>query len=282
MAEIINGKQIAQGLLDALARKIAEISASGKRLPQLAVILVGDDPASQIYVSHKAKACHQVGMKSRVIILAADTSEAEVLSQINELNNDATVDGILLQLPVPPHLSAHHVLAALAPAKDVDGLTPYNQGLLALGHPGLVPCTPLGIIALLDSLPFTYKGSRVVVVGKSSLVGAPVARLLEQRGATVTSVHSQTPDPQHYTRTADLLVVAAGKHHLVGPSWVKPGAVVIDVGIHRSTSGTLQGDVDFQNVSPLTHAITPVPGGVGPMTIACLLSNCFKAYLHNI
>ncbi len=278
MTTIINGKQIAQGILDTLRQQIAELQAAGKRLPELAVILLGDDPASQIYVSHKAKACQAVGMKSRVISLARLTPESEVLALIEQLNSDPAVDGILLQLPLPPPLSAERLLAALSAAKDVDGLTPYNQGLLARGYPRFVPCTPLGIITLLDSLGFVYSGSRAVVVGKSSLVGAPISRLLEQRGATVTALHSKTIAPQEYARTADLLVVAAGKAHLVGPSWIKTGAVVIDVGIHRSSQGGLLGDVDYTRVAPLTAAITPVPGGVGPMTIASLLSNCLQAY----
>jgi methylenetetrahydrofolate dehydrogenase (NADP+)/methenyltetrahydrofolate cyclohydrolase len=277
MTTLIDGKAIAQTYLARIKEEIASLVAQGKRVPYLVVILVGDDPASHVYVNHKAKACAQVGMKSHIYNLDKSSSEKEVLSLIQQLNADPEVDGILLQLPLPPQLDSFSLISALNPRKDVDGLTTHNQGLLVLNRAQLVPCTPLGIIALLDAIKFPLEGCRAVVIGRSSLVGAPVARLLEQRNATVTTVHSKTPTPQEISKTADLLVVAAGKHHLVDRSWVKPGAVVIDVGIHR-VGTQLVGDVNFAEVAPISRAITPVPGGVGPMTIACLLGNCLRAY----
>lgn len=276
---IIDGKTLANQRLAKLGGEISALITLGRRPPHLVVILIGDDPASHIYVQHKAKACARVGMKSQIFHLDKQVSTAKVLELIRSLNQDPEVDGILLQLPVPAHLHAPQLISALAPHKDVDGLTPHNQGLLALGHPHLVPCTPLGIIELLEGTHFPFEGCRAVVVGRSTLVGSPVARLLEQRGATVTVVHSKTREAWKHCCEADLLVVAAGKHHLVRKNWVKKGAVIIDVGIHRVAGGSVEGDVLFAEVAPLAQAITPVPGGVGPMTIACLLANCLKAYL---
>lgn len=277
--QVIDGKKISSTVKERLKSQIEEIVSSGKRSPCLAVILCGDDPASKVYVGHKEKACKAVGIISKTYRLPATTQENEILGLIHQLNADADVDGILVQLPLPDHISKVRAIAAVDPQKDVDGLVMGNQGLLAWGLPGLRPCTPAGVMELLDSIGVDLSGKRAVVIGRSVLVGNPVAQMLMQKNATVTIVHSRTKDPMSICKEADVLVVAAGKMHLVNKDWVKQGAVVIDVGMHRKEDGKLTGDVDYESVKDVASALTPVPGGVGPMTIAMLLDNCVKAYL---
>lgn len=276
-ARVIDGKAIAQDIKNQLKSKIATLRASGQRSPCLAVILVGNDPASEVYVGHKKKACAEVGIESRSITLAADTSQLELEEHLRELNADPQVDGILLQLPLPRHLSSQTAIDLISPAKDVDGLTPFSQGLLVWRRAGHVSCTPLGVMELIRHTGLELTGKRAVVIGRSVLVGAPMATLLGNAGCTVTAVNSKTIDPAAITRQADLLVVAAGAKRLVRGDWVKPGAVVIDVGMHRE-DGKLVGDVCYEEVNKVASWITPVPGGVGPMTIVSLLSNCLAAY----
>jgi methylenetetrahydrofolate dehydrogenase (NADP+)/methenyltetrahydrofolate cyclohydrolase len=268
----IDGNAIAREMRLGLIPRIAALAARGVR-PGLAVVQVGNHPASRIYVRNKIKACSEAGLYSEHIELPADADESTLLGRIRSLNNDARIHGILVQLPLPPGFSAERVLEALAPAKDVDGFHPTNMGLLAIGHPRFVPCTPLGVMKILEHEGVSLQGRHAVVVGRSNIVGRPVALLLLQKDATVTICNSRTPDLGAMTSQADILVVAAGKPKLITASMVKPGAVVIDVGINRLADGKLAGDVDFQNVLGTASRITPVPGGVGPMTIAMLLEN---------
>jgi methylenetetrahydrofolate dehydrogenase (NADP+)/methenyltetrahydrofolate cyclohydrolase len=276
-ARIIDGKALASSIKQALATKIENLRAKGERLPCLAMTLVGDDPASHIYVAGKEKACAAIGMLSKGVVLPADISQAALLEHVARLNDDPEVDGILVQLPLPRHINRWEVIKAIAPEKDVDGLTPHNQGLLAWGKPGLYSCTPLGIMELIRSTGVTIEGALAAVLGRSVLVGAPTANLLGNAGATVASLHSKSRNVPAITRQADILVVATGCYNLVQQDWVKPGAVVIDVGIHR-IGKAVRGDVNFETVSEVAGHITPVPGGVGPMTIAMLLHNCVLSY----
>jgi len=269
---IIDGNAIARELRVGLIRRVAALAARGVR-PGLAVLQVGNHPASKIYVRNKMKACGEVGLYSEHIELPADADESTLLERIRTLNRDSRIHGILVQLPLPTGLSAERVLDALAPAKDVDGFHPINMGLLAAGSPRFVPCTPLGVMKLIEHEEIGVQGRHAVVVGRSNIVGKPVALLLLQKGATVTICNSRTPDLGAMTSQADILVVAAGRPRLVTAGMVKPGAVVIDVGINRLADGKLAGDVDFQSVLGVASRITPVPGGVGPMTIAMLLEN---------
>jgi len=269
---IIDGNAIARELRVGLIRRVAALAARGVR-PGLAVLQVGNHPASKIYVRNKTKACGEVGLYSEHIELPADADESTLLERIRTLNRDSRIHGILVQLPLPTGLSAERVLDALAPAKDVDGFHPINMGLLAAGSPHFVPCTPLGVMKLIEHEEIGVQGRHAVVVGRSNIVGKPVALLLLQKGATVTICNSRTPDLGAMTSQADILVVAAGRPRLVTAGMVKPGAVVIDVGINRLADGRLAGDVDFQSVLGTASCITPVPGGVGPMTIAMLLEN---------
>jgi len=278
-AHIIDGKVIAQNIKNQLKMKTAELKAQGKRVPCLAVILVGNDPASEVYVGHKKKACTEVGIESRSLTLPADVNQETLSEHLRTLNADPAVDGILLQLPLPKHLQSEIAIDLISPDKDVDGLTPYSQGLLNWKRPGLTSCTPLGIMELIQSTGVDLKGKRAVVIGRSVLVGLPIAVLLGNAGATVTSINSKTVRPDELCRDADILVVAAGVKHMVRGEWIKPGAVVIDVGIHRDGEGKkLVGDVVYEEAAKTAGWITPVPGGVGPMTIASLLSNCMTAY----
>lgn len=270
---IIDGKKIAEGRQAVVAAAVRKLSAP----PHLVVLLVGEDPASVVYTRNKHAACEKVGMKSTLLALPATTSEAELLSKIQGLNRDPGVHGILIQLPLPRHIHADRVMAALDPLKDVDGFHPENVGLLHLGRPRFVPCTPKGILTLLDTIGYDCAGKSAVVIGRSPIVGRPVAELLLQRDATVMVCHSKTANLDAVARSADLLIAAAGKMHLVKKSWIKPGSCVIDVGIHRLPDGKLTGDVDFAEVSKIAGWITPVPGGVGPMTIASLLENTLFA-----
>jgi methylenetetrahydrofolate dehydrogenase (NADP+)/methenyltetrahydrofolate cyclohydrolase len=275
-ARIIDGKAVGAGVRERVAEEAAAFAAATGRAPTLATVLVGEDPASEIYIRNKRRACEEAGIGSVHHGLAADTGEAELLELVERLGVDDGVDGILVQLPVPPQIDPDAVIAAIPAGKDVDGLTPLNAGLLAHGMPGLVPCTPTGVMELLRHEGVELEGAEAVVVGRSKLVGVPVARLLLSANATVTVCHSRTRDLAEVCRRADVLVAAAGVPRLLGAGAVKPGAVVIDVGMHRGEEG-LCGDVDFEAVAGVAAAITPVPGGVGPMTIAMLLANTVKA-----
>jgi methylenetetrahydrofolate dehydrogenase (NADP+)/methenyltetrahydrofolate cyclohydrolase len=275
-ARVIDGKAVAAAVRQRVKVDVEAYVEETGRTPALATVLVGEDAASEIYIRNKRKACEEIGMRSVHHGLEAATSEEELLALIRELGEDDEVDGILCQLPVPAHIDDDAVVAAIDPRKDVDGLTPYNAGLLAHGTPGLVPCTPNGVMELLAHEGVELEGAEAVVVGRSKLVGVPVARLLLMANATVTTCHSRTRDLDATCRRADVLVVAVGVPRLLGADAVKPGAVVIDVGMNRLEDG-LAGDVDFEPAAEVAAAITPVPGGVGPMTIAMLLSNTLQA-----
>ena len=275
-ATVIDGKAVAARVRAEVADKAASLEASLGRKPGLATVLVGDDPASSIYVARKHEACEEVGIASFHHEPGGDISQADLAALIEQLNSAAEVDGILLQLPLPDHLEAEPLIASISPAKDVDGLTPYSAGLLATGTPGLVPCTPRGVMELLRSEGVDPAGKRAVVVGRSTLVGRPVAALLLAADATVTMAHSRTPDLPAVCREAEILIAAAGRPGLIRAEMVAPGATVIDVGTNRTDDG-LVGDVDFDAVAEVAGLITPVPGGVGPMTIAMLLANTVEA-----
>jgi methylenetetrahydrofolate dehydrogenase (NADP+) / methenyltetrahydrofolate cyclohydrolase len=275
-ARTIDGKAVAAAVRERVRGEVAGYEAEAGRVPTLATVIVGDDPASEVYVRNKHRACEEVGMRSVHNGLAEETSEGELLELVAELGRDNEVDGILVQLPVPGQIDPNAVVGAIDPGKDVDGLTPVNAGLLAHGNPGLVPCTPAGVMELLRHEGVELEGAEAVVVGRSKLVGVPVARLLLDADATVTTCHSRTRDLAATCRRADVLVAAVGVPRLLGADAVKPGAVVIDVGMNRTEEG-LCGDVDFDAVSAVAAAITPVPGGVGPMTIAMLLVNTLQA-----
>lgn len=269
---ILDGVRAARGLKRSVASSVERSAAAGAPRPVLATILVGDDPASATYVAAKHRACEEVGISSIHIGFGTGTAGVEIAGRIHELNEDASVSGVLLQLPVPPGIDAARLIGEIDPAKDVDGLTIVNQGRLAAGFASLVPCTPSGILSLLDRNGIDVEGRRVAVVGRSRLVGSPLAVLLTQRNATVTLCHSRTPDLSEVTRSADLLIAAAGIPALIGAEHVGPESVVIDVGIHRTPQG-LTGDVDRDAIGSRVAAISPVPGGVGPMTVAALLEN---------
>ena len=279
-AQIIDGKAVAADLRASIAGEVAALGDAGVK-PGLAVVLVGEDPASQVYVRSKAKQTVEVGMASFEHRLAADTSQARLLALIAELNADPAVDGVLVQLPLPPQIDADRVLRAIDPAKDVDGFHPVNVGLVATATGGIVPCTPLGALLLLKSVRQVLSGLHAVVVGRSNIVGKPMAQLLLQQDCTVTIGHSRTRDLPAVTRSADILIAAVGRPQMIRGDWIKPGALVIDVGINRlaSESGKsrLVGDVAFEEARAVAGAITPVPGGAGPMTIACLLRNTLEA-----
>jgi methylenetetrahydrofolate dehydrogenase (NADP+)/methenyltetrahydrofolate cyclohydrolase len=276
-AKILDGKAIAAKVRAEVASGVRELAQRLGRAPGLDVVLVGEDPASVVYTRNKEKAAAEVGMRGRLHRLPATATEGEVLELVRSLSADPEVDGILVQLPLPKHVSEEKVLLAIDPAKDVDGFHPYNVGLLALGKASLVPCTPRGCMRLLREAGVALAGARAVVVGRSHIVGKPVAQLLLAEHATVTIAHSRTRELEAVCREADVLVAAVGRPGLVGREHVKPGAVVIDVGINRTADGKLVGDVDFAAASEQASWITPVPGGVGPMTIACLLENTLVA-----
>lgn len=273
MYTLIDGKRISQEIKDELKEKMAELNTQGiKRC--LAVIQVGNDPASGVYVNNKKKACAYVGIESLAYELPEETTEEELLRLIEELNCKEDVNGILVQLPLPKHINEERILLAIAPKKDVDGFHPVNVGNLSIGRPGYVSCTPAGVIQLLKRSGLDIAGKECVVLGRSNIVGKPMAMLLLRENGTVTICHSKTANLREVTKRADILVVAIGKPKFIDASYVKEGAVVIDVGIHRQDNGKLCGDVDFESVAHHTSAITPVPGGVGPMTIAMLMHNC--------
>lgn len=276
-AQLINGKAIAEDLLTRIKQRIALRNTEGKRAPCLAVILVGDSAASAIYVANKRRSCEQAGMRSLAYNLDAETSEADLLKLIVELNADNTVDGILVQLPLPPQINTERVIESINPAKDVDGFHPYNVGRLALRMPLLRPCTPHGIMTMLESLNINLKGLNAVVVGASNIVGRPMSLELLLAGCTVTTCHRFTRDLPSIVGGADLLVAAVGKPGFIKGEWIRPGAIVIDVGINRLESGKICGDVDFAAAQARAAWITPVPGGVGPMTVATLMENTLDA-----
>ena len=274
---ILDGKMLSQRVKDEIKAQTSELRASGVE-PALAVILVGDDAPSHTYVNNKAKACEQCGVKSFVYKLAENTTQSELLALINTLNFDDSVDGILVQLPLPKHIDKAVILEAISVHKDVDGFHPFNVGLLNTGFEGaLLPCTPLGVVRLLKAYDINVEGLNAVIIGASNIVGRPMATMLLNLGATVSICHIKTKDLSLYTRQADLIVVAAGCAGLLRADMVKEGVIVVDVGINRLANGKLVGDVDFENVSKKASFISPVPGGVGPMTIAMLLENTLKA-----
>ena len=277
MAVIINGKEVSQSVREKLKCDVASFAQKYKRAPGLAVIMVGDDPASAVYVRNKHKGCLDVGITSYEITMPKETEESELLEKIEELNSDPKVDGILVQLPLPKHINEQIVIEAISADKDVDAFHPENVGRIMIGNYTFLPCTPAGIIELLEYYNIDIEGKRCVIIGRSNIVGKPMAHLLLERNGTVTVCHSRTRDLASITREADILVVAIGRANFVTADMVKPGAVVIDVGINRCEDGKLCGDVDFTSVQPLASAITPVPGGVGPMTISMLLKNTLAA-----
>lgn len=275
MYQIIDGKKISQEIKDELREKMAELKQKGGSRC-LAVIQVGDDPASSVYVNNKKKACEYIGIDSESYHLPKETTEKELLELIDELNRKPEVNGILVQLPLPKQIDENKILLAISPEKDVDGFHPVNVGNLCIGRPGFVSCTPAGVIQLLKHSGIEIEGKECVVLGRSNIVGKPMAMLLLRENGTVTVCHSRTKDLKEITRRADILVAAIGKPKFIDADYVKEGAVVIDVGIHRNENGKLCGDVDFESVAPHCAAITPVPGGVGPMTIAMLMHNCVE------
>jgi methylenetetrahydrofolate dehydrogenase (NADP+)/methenyltetrahydrofolate cyclohydrolase len=275
-ARIIDGVALSQRIREEVAQRVAALAAQGAR-PGLAVVLVGEDPASQVYVRNKVAACEKAGLHSVKEQYPADMTEADLLARIDTLNRDPAIHGILVQLPLPKHMNAHKVIEAIAAEKDVDGFHVSNAGLLMTGQPLFRPCTPYGVMKMLESEGVALRGAEAVIVGASNIVGKPMAMLLLQAGATITICNSKTRDLAAQTRRADVLVVATGKPGMIDGSMIKPGAVVIDVGINRGADGKLCGDVDFASASQVAGAITPVPGGVGPMTIAMLLVNTVEA-----
>lgn len=273
MYQLIDGKKTAQEIKEELREQAGRLKAAGEQRC-LAVIQVGRDPASTVYVNNKKKACEYIGIRSLSYELPEETTQEELLELIGELNGRKDVNGILVQLPVPEHIDEEKILLAIDPGKDVDGFHPVNVGNLSIGRPGYVSCTPAGVIQLLKRSGITIEGRECVVLGRSNIVGKPMAMLLLRENGTVTVCHSRTKNLKEITRRADILVAAIGKPKFIDESFVKEGAVVIDVGIHRNADNKLCGDVDFERVAPHCSAITPVPGGVGPMTIAMLMSNC--------
>ena len=276
MYQIIDGKKISNEIKDELKTKAAQMKERGKEAC-LAVILVGNDPASTVYVGNKKKACEYIGIRSLSYELPEETSEAELLELIAKLNADSAVNGILVQLPLPKHINEDKVISAISPEKDVDGFHPTSVGNLCIGRKGFVSCTPAGIIQLLKRSGVTMEGKECVIIGRSNIVGKPMSLLMLRENATVTVCHSRTKDLKEITKRADILIVAIGKPKFITADYVKEGAVVIDVGIHRGEDGKLCGDVKFDEVCEHTSLITPVPGGVGPMTIAMLMNNCIQS-----
>ena len=277
MTQIIDGKKISGEIKDEIREQVEALAKEGKEVC-LAVIQVGNNPASTVYVRNKKNACTYVGIKSLALELPEETTQEELLDKIRELNEDPKVNGILVQLPLPAHMDEDAVIAAISPWKDVDGFHPISVGALSIGQEGFISCTPYGIIQLLKRSGIEMDGKHCVIMGRSNIVGKPMAQLMLRENATVTIVHSHTPNIRELTRQADILVAAIGKTKFVTEEYVKEGAVVIDVGINRDENGKLCGDVDFEQVAEKTSAITPVPGGVGPMTIAMLMYNCLEAY----
>lgn len=276
MAKIIDGKAISTAIKDELKEKVAAYKEQGIEIT-LAVVKVGNDPASAVYVRNKEKACEYVGIKSRTLALPEETTEEELLNIVEELNQDKTVNGILVQLPLPKHIDESKILLAIDSRKDVDGFHPVNVGKMVIGEDTFLPCTPAGIIEMLKRSNIEIAGKECVVIGRSNIVGKPMSMLMLKENATVTMTHSKTKDLKEVTKRGDILIAAIGKAKFVTAEYVKEGAVVIDVGMDRDENGKLCGDVDFASVEPKTLAITPVPGGVGPMTVTMLLVNCLRS-----
>ncbi len=276
MAKLIDGKVISKQIKDELKEKVAVLKEQGIEIC-LAVIQVGNDPASSVYVGNKKKACAYIGIRSESYELPEETTQEALLSLIDKLNHDDKVNGILVQLPVPKHINEDKIIKAISPKKDVDGFHPMSVGALSIGQPGFVSCTPAGVIQLLKRSGISIEGKECVVIGRSNIVGKPMGMLLLRENGTVTTCHSRTRNIKEVCKRADILVVAIGRPKMIDASYVKEGATVIDVGIHRDENNKLCGDVDFESVEPIAGAITPVPGGVGPMTIAMLMNNCVES-----
>jgi methylenetetrahydrofolate dehydrogenase (NADP+)/methenyltetrahydrofolate cyclohydrolase len=275
-AQLIDGNALSKQLRSEVAQRVQALKAKGLT-PGLAVVLVGDNPASQVYVRNKVKACEDSGLHSVLEKYEANMSEADLLARVEALNQDSSIHGILVQLPLPAHIDAQKVIEAISPAKDVDGFHMASAGALMTGMPGFWPCTPYGCMKMLESIQYPLKGKHAVVIGRSNIVGKPMALMLLQQNATVTICHSATPDLKAMTLQADVIVAAVGKRNVLTADMVKPGAVVLDVGMNRNDEGKLCGDVDFEGVKQVASYITPVPGGVGPMTITMLLVNTLEA-----
>lgn len=275
-ATIINGKQIAEDIREGIRQEMEQLKTTGFQ-PGLAVVLVGEDPASQVYVRHKEKACHDLGYYSEVHRLPSMTSQEELLAMVDQLNKQENINGILVQLPLPKQIEEKAIINAIAPEKDVDGFHPISVGNLVIGDDSLLPCTPAGVIELIKRAGVEISGKHAVVIGRSNIVGKPVSLLLQRENATVTMCHSRTSNMKELAKQADILVVAIGKANFVDASYIKPGAVVIDVGVNRLENGKLAGDVDFESATQVCGPITPVPGGVGPMTITMLMQNTLVA-----
>lgn len=276
MSQIIDGKKISQEIKDELKEKVAKLKEQGTEIA-LAVIQVGEDPASSVYVRNKKRACEYIGIESVAYEIPETTTQDELLTIIDDCNKNPKINGILVQLPLPDHIDEDTVIKAIAPEKDVDGFHPQSVGAMTIGEPGFLPCTPAGIIQLLKRSGVEIEGKECVIIGRSNIVGKPMALLLLRENGTVTICHSRTKNLKEVTKRADILVAALGRPKFIDESYVKEGAVVIDVGIHRDANNKLCGDVDFDRVAPHTSAITPVPGGVGPMTIAMLMNNCVES-----
>ncbi len=275
-AELIDGKKISQEIRKGLEKEVAELTAKGMK-PGLAVILVGDNPASRTYVTSKQKSCRAIGMESVLIEYPSEVSENELLNKIRELNADDSIHGILVQLPIPPHISETKVIETISPEKDVDGFHPINIGKMMTGQDTFLPCTPFGVMEMLKYIGITPEGKHAVIIGRSNIVGKPMGQLLLNENATVTYCHSRTSDLKSFTKQADILVAAVGRAKMVKAEHIKQGAVVIDVGMNKDENGKLCGDVDFEDVKDQASYVTPVPGGVGPMTITMLLYNTVKS-----
>ena len=275
MSQLIDGKQISKQIKDELKEEVQRLSAAGRKAC-LAVVQVGDDPASSVYVRNKKKACAYIGIESKSFELPEETTEEELVSLVEDLNRDNEVNGILVQLPLPKHIDEDKIIRTISPDKDVDGFHPVSVGRLWIGEKGFLSCTPAGIIQLLKRSGITIEGKECVIIGRSNIVGKPMAALLLRENGTVTVTHSRTKNLKEVTKRADILIVAIGKKQFITSEYVKEGAVVIDVAMHRDENNHLCGDVDFADVEPHTSAITPVPGGVGPMTIAMLMNNCVE------
>lgn len=275
MPQIINGKEISQQIKDELKAEVTRLAEMGRHAC-LAVVQVGNDPASSVYVNNKKKACAYIGIESESYELPEETTEEELIALVEKLNSDHRVNGILVQLPLPAHIDEDKIIRTISPDKDVDGFHPVSVGRLWIGEKGFLSCTPAGIIQLLKRSGITIEGKECVIIGRSNIVGKPMAALLLRENGTVTVTHSRTKELKEVTRRADILIVAIGKKQFITREYVKDGAVVIDVGMHRDENNKLCGDVDYEDVAPVTSAITPVPGGVGPMTIAMLMDNCVE------
>ena len=281
MAQIIDGKQVSTVLKEDIKNRVCDFIGEFGYAPGLAVIIVGNDPASKVYVRNKHRACELVGIRSIQIEYPSDTTEDEVIQKIYELNNDKSIHGILVQLPLPPHIKEERVINAIVKEKDVDAFNPYNVGRILTGDYTFLPCTPAGVMSLLDYYNVEISGKNCVVVGRSNIVGKPMALLLLERNGTVTVCHSKTQNLTSFTKEADILVVAVGRAGFITPDMIKEGAVVVDVGINRLENGTLVGDVDFEGAKEVASLITPVPGGVGPMTITTLLENTLRSAIES-